>query len=95
MSKAARSSTVVNVHLPANTPLMPDGRPLPDICTADQVLAYLRMGEAEPGGAKKQRALQPLRERGWLAGFRSGRNIVYTKDAVLECRRIMEQEGAA
>lgn len=96
-SKAARNrdKPIVHVHLPADTALMPDGRPLPDICTAEEVLHYLRMGEVNPGGVKKQRSLQPLREKGWLVGFRSGRNIMYTKQAVLDCRRIMEEKGAA
>lgn len=92
---ASLNRTVVNIHLSPDVPLMPDGRPLPDVCTADEVLAYLRMGLDDPGGTKKQRALQPLRERNWLVGFKCGRHVMYTKAAVMECRRLMEENGVA
>lgn len=88
---------IVNVHLSPDTPIMPDGRPLPDLCDAMDVILYLRIGDnkEDPGGANKQRALAALREKGWLVGFKCGRNVKFTKQAVLECLRRMQEERVA
>lgn len=92
MSKS-KPQVNVTLQLPQGVALMPDGRPLPDICTADQVLAYLQLGQGDnPGGKTPIRALNKLREKGWLVGFRCGRDVKFTRDAILACVKRMQEE---
>ena len=86
---------VVNIHLSPDTPLMPNGRPVPDILTADQVLEYLGIGEGENAwGDNPHRGLSRLREKGWLIGFKCGRYVKFTRKAVMDCLNKMAEEGA-
>lgn len=89
----SKQHITVNVHLPSGTALMPDGRPVPDILTADQVLHYLRLGyDDNPGGKHPVRSLRTLREKGWLVGFKCGRDVKFTREALLTCVKRMQEE---
>jgi hypothetical protein len=85
--------TIVNFHYAPETPLLPDGRPLPDICTSHEVIQYLRLDvSANASQTGRPNSLEYMRERGILVGMKIGRHIRYTRKSVLECRQHLEQE---
>lgn len=90
MSKR-QPTTVINFHYSPGTPLLPDGRPLPDICTAEEVMQYLRLGDPTTGKCRP-RALELFRERGILVGHKVGRFVRFKREAVLECLASLERE---
>lgn len=82
-------TTVINFHYSPDTPLLPDGRPLPDVCTKEDVMMYLRLGDPTKGRA---RSLELLRERRLLVGHKIGKDIRFTKKGVLDCLQQLERE---
>lgn len=90
MSKR-QPTTVINFHYSPGTPLLPDGRPLPDICTAEEVMHYLRLADPTTGKCRA-RSLENLRERGMLIGHKVGRYVRYTQKAVMDCLQQLERE---
>lgn len=90
MGRSKTPTTVVNLHYAPDMPLMPDGRPLPDVCTADEVMAYLRL--PEPTNKGRPRSLSTLREMKILVGFKLGKQTHYTRKAVLDCLAALERE---
>lgn len=90
MSKR-QPTTVINFHYSPGTPLLPDGRPLPDVCTAEEVMQYLRLADPTTGKCRA-RSLENLRERRILIGYKSGRYVRFKRQAVLDCLQQLERE---
>jgi hypothetical protein len=93
MSRKRQPTTIVNLHYSPDAPLLPDGKPLPDVCTAEEVMLFLRLTEPTTDNKPRHRALDSLRERRVLVGFKCGRFVLYTKKAVLECLDLLQREA--
>lgn len=88
-----KPTTVINFHYSPDAPLMPDGRPLPDVCTAEEVVLFLRLADPSDDPNRRHRTLDGLRERRILVGYKCGRFVRYTKKAVLDCLELLQQEA--
>ena len=61
---------------------MPDGSPVPDLLTEDEVIIYLRLDKDGPANPKK--TLKYYRDREMLRGTRVGHKYCYQKKELLD-----------
>jgi len=77
------------LHIHSDT-YLPDGRPLPLILNAQDLILLLRLNDRNPALAKN--TLKYYRDLNWLQGFKVGNRIMYHRDAVLKFIEILTSQ---
>jgi len=77
------------LNFPSET-FLPDGRPLPLVLNAEDLILLLRLDDRDPTLAKN--TLKYYRDLHWLQGFQVSNRIMYHRDAVLKFIEILTSQ---
>lgn len=88
----ALKTNVAKLYIPGCPERKSECRPAPNVFNWLDVADYLRM---EGDRKQARRAVMKLRQKGWLPGFRVGRNVCHMFDDVVRCLDRMREERPA